>query len=721
MTSTSSDNRRSQMRTYDRTSSVVFLKTKESFGGLSNMASGFPLLVNGIRIRTSEALYQACRFPHRPDVQHRIIDERSPMTAKMRSKPYRHDSRRDWDEVRVNVMRWCLRVKLAQNWNVFSKLLLNTGERSIVEHSRKDNFWGAKPADERTLVGMNVLGRLLMELREAIKSEPRENLLRVAPLPIADFLLGGRPIEPVTVGTIEEGESVHGPSVRLPQGRMQKSIGVQLPLTRASNIASGPSREDTTEWAGDGCIGHLEPYPAYKPSGVEWLGAVPEHWDVRRVKSLSLVKRGASPRPIADPKYFDGHGEYAWVRIADVTASSRYLERTTQRLSVLGQSLSVPLEPGTLFLSIAGSVGKPIITRIKCCIHDGFVYFPQFTGDVEFLCRIFACGAPFARLGKLGTQLNLNTDTVGNISLGWPPSEEQAAIVRFLDHADRRIRRYLRAKQKLITLLEEQKQAIIHQAVTGQIDVRTGQPFSAYKDSGVEWLGQMPAHWGITRGKRLFSLRKDLALPDDLQLSATQAYGVIPQAEFEQKVGRRVVKVFMHLEKRRHVEKDDFVISMRSFQGGLERAWASGCIRSSYVVLKPESDADVGFFTYLFKSHGYIRALQATASFIRDGQDLNFRNFCLVDLPAVRLQEQKAIAEFLDTNTASTATAIEGARAQVAFLREFRTRLIADVVTGKLDVREAAARLPDEDEEPEPFDEGGALTTGEEDLAEVED
>ena len=126
-----------------------------------------------------------------------------------------------------------------------------------------------------------------------------------------------------------------------------------------------------------------QPYPAYKDSGVEWLGEVPEHWEVRRTKSLSSVKRGASPRPIADPRYFDDDGKYAWVRIADVTASNHYLERTTQRLSKLGQSLSVRLQPGSLFLSIAGSVGKPIITKIKCCIHDGFVYFPQFRSSVR--------------------------------------------------------------------------------------------------------------------------------------------------------------------------------------------------------------------------------------------------------------------------------------------------------------------------------------------------
>ncbi|MEZ4713131.1 MAG: hypothetical protein R3A44_38430 [Caldilineaceae bacterium] len=168
---------------------------------------------------------------------------------------------------------------------------------------------------------------------------------------------------------------------------------------------------------------------------------------------------------------------------------------------------------------------------------------------------------------------------------------------------DRRIRRYIRAKQKLIKLLEEQKQSIIHQAVTGQIDVRTGLPYPAYKPSGVEWLGEVPEHWSVSRSKRLFGVRNEFARPDDIQLSATQAYGVIPQADYEEKIGRRVVKIFLHLDKRRHVEKDDFVISMRSFQGGLERAWTSGCIRSSYVVLKSIACNNVGFFlTYLSRT-----------------------------------------------------------------------------------------------------------------------
>ena len=192
-----------QMREYNRAEAAVFLKTKERYGGLSNMASGFPLVVNGIPILTSEALYQVCRFPHRPEVQRLIIEQKSPMSAKMKSKPFRDDTRPDWEtsEIRVKVMRWCLQIKLAQNWESFSELLLTTGDRDIVENSKRDDFWGAKPVGDQVLVGANVLGRLLKQLRgelvDAIKRQELEALLTVAPLAIDDFLLYGKQIEEV--------------------------------------------------------------------------------------------------------------------------------------------------------------------------------------------------------------------------------------------------------------------------------------------------------------------------------------------------------------------------------------------------------------------------------------------------------------------------------------------------------------------------------------------
>jgi len=181
-------------RAYNRRDSVDFRKTHEQFGGLSNMASGFPLEVNGVHIRTSEALYQACRFPQNPKLQSLIIQQRSPMTAKMKGKPHLQETRPDWDKVRVKIMRWCLRVKLAQHWQIFGALLRSTGDRPIVEESRKDDFWGAKAVDEEMLVGANVLGRLLMELRGELRGPNGPQLNRVEPRRIPQFWLYGEPI-----------------------------------------------------------------------------------------------------------------------------------------------------------------------------------------------------------------------------------------------------------------------------------------------------------------------------------------------------------------------------------------------------------------------------------------------------------------------------------------------------------------------------------------------
>ncbi len=210
-------------------------------------------------------------------------------------------------------------------------------------------------------------------------------------------------------------------------------------------------------------------------------------------------------------------------------------------------------------------------------------------------------------------------------------------------------------------------------------------PYPAMKVSGVPWLGEVPEHWGIARSKRLFSQRKEFARPEDEQLSATQAYGVIPQAIYESRTGYRVVKISLHLEKRRHVEADDFVISMRSFEGGLERAWSPGAIRSSYVVLKPSKEVQPSFFQYLFKSSPYIAALRGTADFIRDGQDLNFDNFCDVSLPLIPVQEQAAIVRFLDHADRKIRRYIRAKQKLIKLLEEQKQAIIHHAVTRGLD------------------------------------
>lgn len=191
-------------RVYSRSQCVVFFRTKDAYGGLSNMAGGYPLFVNGIDIRTSEALYQSCRFPHQAAIQKEVIAQTSPTAAKMVGRPHVQETRPDWGVVRVPLMRWSLRVKLAQNWTSFGDLLLETGNRPIVEESRKDDYWGAYSQDGGILVGHNVVGRLLMELRAEFTSDNRDALRTVAPLAIPDFLLYRQPIGVVTQAHMPE-------------------------------------------------------------------------------------------------------------------------------------------------------------------------------------------------------------------------------------------------------------------------------------------------------------------------------------------------------------------------------------------------------------------------------------------------------------------------------------------------------------------------------------
>jgi ribA/ribD-fused uncharacterized protein len=184
-----------EIRIYKKEDSAIFKKNKDEFGDLSNMATGFPLLVNNVKIRTTEALYQACRFPHLPDIQKKIIDQSSPMNVKIISNANKKASREDWDEIRLKIMKWCINVKLAQNFITFGAALHKTGLKSIVENSSKDNFWGAIPNNDATIfIGKNALGRLLMDLRQTFYGKDSYSLLYVKPPSIENLLLLSQPI-----------------------------------------------------------------------------------------------------------------------------------------------------------------------------------------------------------------------------------------------------------------------------------------------------------------------------------------------------------------------------------------------------------------------------------------------------------------------------------------------------------------------------------------------
>ena len=221
------ENKTFNLAQYYSNSCCIFKKTKEQFGGLSNMASGFPLSINNHYILTSEALYQACRFPHLPELQEKIISEKSPMAAKMISKPFRKNSRPDWDEVRVDIMRWCLHIKLAQNYIKFGELLSSTKNLPIVEDSSKDNFWGAirDSRNDTLLVGSNVLGLLLAEIREFYYDNLNSNrVITINPLQICDFNMCGEKINSIEYNPIKEIDKYHENTLKNNNGGTQGSF-----------------------------------------------------------------------------------------------------------------------------------------------------------------------------------------------------------------------------------------------------------------------------------------------------------------------------------------------------------------------------------------------------------------------------------------------------------------------------------------------------------------
>ena len=295
-----------------------------------------------------------------------------------------------------------------------------------------------------------------------------------------------------------------------------------------------------------------------------------------------------------------------------------------------------------------------------------------------------------------------------------PPVPEQAAIVRFIDHADRRIRRYIRAKQQLITLLEEQKQAIIHQAVTRGLD-----PNVRLKPTGVEWLGEVPAHWEVRPAKGYFREADERSETGSEELlSVSHITGVTPRSEKNITMFMAVSNVGYKL-----CRPGDLVINtMWAWMAALGVARQTGIVSPSYAVYRPHRSsrllgeyADLLLQTVPYKSEYICRSTGIRSSRLR----MYPEEFLRIKLLCPPPEEQRAIVEIVSKESVDARRAIDLAQGELSLLREYRTRLIADVVTGKFDVREAAARLPDEVEELEPLDEADTVIDGEEEPADA--
>jgi len=465
----------------------------------------------------------------------------------------------------------------------------------------------------------------------------------------------------------------------------------------------------------------LKPYPAYKDSGVEWLGVVPEHWEIARLKSVAMnVVRQTTERR-DDEMYIALEHVEGWtgrIRQADVDVAFESQVKRFQAGDILFGKLRPYLAKVTLPPSDGVCVGEFLVLRPRnaSAVAPYMGHLLRSKPVIDAISgSTFGAKMPRADWGFIGAML---------ITL--PPLPEQTAIVRYLDYIDRRIRRYIRAKQKLIKLLEEQKQVIIHEAVTGQIDVRTGKPYPAYKDSGVEWLGQIPEHWKVLPLKRVAWFKSGAGFPTSEQGRPNSEIPFLRVSDMTRPGNERWIEVVdstVTMQTARRLGAFVFPENAVIFPkvGGalltnkrrlLRRA---SCIDNNLMGCVVRH-ADVQFmFTVLQQLDLGRLAKPGPVPAIGEGDVRGIR----VAIPPSA--EQTAIVRYLDDATANAEAAIAHARREIELLREYRTRLIADVATGKLDVREAAANLPDEAEEPELLAEEGLLTDENEADETVED
>lgn len=453
-------------------------------------------------------------------------------------------------------------------------------------------------------------------------------------------------------------------------------------------------------------ISDLKPYPAMKDSGLPWLGPVPEHWDlspnrrlIRRRKALvgvrhaeykllSLTKQGVIVRDVES-----GRGKFS----ADMGTCQEV--RTGDLVFCF---FDVPETPRTVGLSRHDGMITGAYTVFECPDPVLSAYLDLFyraMDDRKLLSPLYSGLRNTIQLTRfLGTKTPV------------PPAPEQAAIVRFLDHADGRIRRYIRDKQKLITLLEEQKQAVVHRAVTRGLD-----PNVRLKASGVKWLGDVPEHWEVVPNRTLLRIRKDVvgAASDRYTLLSLTKRGVIPR-DLENPEGKFPTAFDTY----QAVQPGDLIFCLFDIDEtprAVGLATTSGMVTGAYTrfeCLDPRAAQFIYSF-YIAMDNGKL--LKPLYTGLR--KVITKSAFLSAKMPLPPSAEREAIVEELKTNSEQVDAARDRAVREIDLLREYRTRLIADVVTGKLDVREAAGRLPDAPEELEPLDEADTLTESKDDVA----
>lgn len=408
-----------------------------------------------------------------------------------------------------------------------------------------------------------------------------------------------------------------------------------------------------------------------KYSGAEWIGEIPQEWDITKIglvfqernekvsdldyPPLSVTMKGVLPQLESAAKSADRNNRKR-VQAGDFVINSRSDRRGSYGVSNYDGSCSL--------INTVLESRESVDSRFYC-----YALYTKLFPD-EF----YRWGS-----GIVADLWSTRWEYMKRIILPKPSAEEQAKIVAILDKECERINAAIEDQEEIIKKLEVLRQSVIDEVTVQGLDKHRKK-----KPSGHEWIGDIPAEWDMVYSKSLFALRKDRAREDDEQLTSSQKYGIIRQKDFMEIEGRQVVQVVLGEEILKHVEAGDFVISMRSFQGGLEYSEISGKISSAYVMLIPRKGKICNdYYKWLFKSKKYIRALQSTSNLVRDGQALRYSNFSQVYLPCFSITEQRAIADFLNRVCDKIDTAINSAEQLVVRLNDYKKALIYEYVTGK--------------------------------------
>ena len=422
----------------------------------------------------------------------------------------------------------------------------------------------------------------------------------------------------------------------------------------------------------------MKRYSAYKPSGIQWLPEVPAHWEVLRFGSLFKRKPAINKPEEELLSVFLDRG---------VIKASESDKRTHQASEDLGKYQLV--EPSDFVMNNQqawrGSVG---VSDYMGIISPAYHIFPMPScfdahyANYLLRDRVMVNLFDISSKGVGSIQRTLNFNWLNNGKCLLPPIEEQKKIVAFLDKQITLIESCKCQRERELQTLNELKQAEIASVV-----IRGLNPNVPLKDSGQVQFGEIPAHWDSVRMKYCFTQRSEKGFPNEPVLCATQSKGVIPQSLYE----NRVVVVNKGFEGLKLVKVGDFVISLRSFQGGIEYAYYQGIISAAYTILTPKDERNSQYFKYLFKSHPFIQLLQTCVTGIREGQNINYAVLGNNFIPIPPIEEQNAIVEYIEAKTNSIDKMIDALKAEIDRLTEYKQRLISDVVTGQLNVRDETA------------------------------